>query len=398
MASLVQLSPSCNNNFHKKCTNLKSKSGNWKPSRWFCSTCTNEFAEDVSPEKEIDNYTIQNPSARHRKANFAACNHSDREFLESQINTLKSIVAKREADLKTLKDSDNLKAKRIMQLESQLKEARDAICRKKSIEEDVNKESIDNVLEKRTKILEVQMNEVLSKISLFERSLYKDPTTSSKILVCEICDETFDEKSKLKNHKKEVHFIDLVCKYCGFLSNDNAAIEEHMSTHLIKCKDCRYSTYTDLDMRAHSIIHQYKCQECSYHAIGSRDLNRHRHTMHPRCDACDFIGRNEADMLKHMNTIHRELMTICNICSYTCRTQDDLKKHLEYKHIDTFRTRVFSSRRQSTSNCMSNQIQTPSVFRPWSQNIDRQEESTPAPHPFPNSSVPPPFGDRHHRD
>ena len=44
--------------------------------------------------------TIYKPSAKHRKSNATGCDHPDKEFLTSQINTLKSVIAKREADLK----------------------------------------------------------------------------------------------------------------------------------------------------------------------------------------------------------------------------------------------------------------------------------------------------------
>ena len=114
------------NIFHKKCTDLKSKSGSWKPPRWFCSKCTEELKDDISPEK--DKYVIEKPNSKHRKANVGACDHPDIEFLESQIITLKSVVARRETEVKKLKESDNLKAKHIMQLESQLTEARNTVC------------------------------------------------------------------------------------------------------------------------------------------------------------------------------------------------------------------------------------------------------------------------------
>ena len=73
-----------NHNYHKKCTNLKSKSGIWKPSRWFCSGCTDELQVDVVPEKDKEVSTIEKPSSKHRKANFVTCDHADKEFLESK--------------------------------------------------------------------------------------------------------------------------------------------------------------------------------------------------------------------------------------------------------------------------------------------------------------------------
>ena len=59
---------------------------------------------------------------------------------------------------------ESLKAKRIMQLESQLAEARDSVCMKNSIDISKHNDENRNELETRTQILESQMATILNKL------------------------------------------------------------------------------------------------------------------------------------------------------------------------------------------------------------------------------------------
>ena len=53
----------------------------------------------------------------------------EKQFLEATVDTLKATIAKNELDMKKLKESNELKAKRIVNLEAQVKEARDTITK-----------------------------------------------------------------------------------------------------------------------------------------------------------------------------------------------------------------------------------------------------------------------------
>ena len=89
-----------------------------------CHFCRSNNAQNTDVLSITENTDkIPRLSAKHRKSNVNN-EHPEKEFLMSQINTLKSIVAKREAELKKSNESNELKAKRIMNLEAQLKEAR----------------------------------------------------------------------------------------------------------------------------------------------------------------------------------------------------------------------------------------------------------------------------------
>jgi len=87
--------------------------------------------------------------------------------------------------------------------------------------------------------------------------------------------------------------------------------------------------------------------------------------MHPRCQSCEYIGKNGADLDKHRNDCHSEALLPCQNCQATFASQQDLKMHMSQYH-NVVRSRVFSSRRISTSRPETPKAQSPSVFRPWS--------------------------------
>ena len=65
-------------------------------------------------------------TGRQRKSNLSTEN-PETEFLRSQVDTPKSIVSQNDEELKKVKQSNDLKAKRINQLEAQLQEAQKCI-------------------------------------------------------------------------------------------------------------------------------------------------------------------------------------------------------------------------------------------------------------------------------
>ena len=67
-------------------------------------------------------------NSRHRKSNLNL-DKPDLEFLQSQLDSCHGIIVKREAELKKIKESKSLKAKRIIQLDAQLQETRNLISK-----------------------------------------------------------------------------------------------------------------------------------------------------------------------------------------------------------------------------------------------------------------------------
>ena len=293
----------CGLNYHKKCTDLFKKSGIWRPKSWNCQFCK------IQTVKDISNEVIEPPapklSGRHRKSNIL-CDHPESEFLQSQINTLKSVIAMREAELKKSKESNDLKAKRIIQLEAQLNESRKVgvnLSASDNNGEDLNRIAIAN-LETKTADIEQKMITLLSRIDVQETSY-----------VCEYCDDEFRTKSALKTHT----------------SRNHARYNNERLTERICCPLCNNSFSAESYLQKHLTSYHFKCDDCSYYANHTNDLRRHKVTMHGpeiNCDKCSHITRSRSDMQKHRLMRHSDNPThVCNVCNYFAFNQEDLDSH-----------------------------------------------------------------------
>ena len=160
-----------------------------------------------------------------------SCDHPEIEFVESQINTLKTVVAKREAELKKVQESDNLKAKRIMNLESQLNEARKTACFQNLNSDDLKITNLEN----KTICLEEQVTLLTSKFEIFQSNMEKPSNTKNhsenpkKIYTCDTCDMDFCDKGSLKNHKDTDHQASKVyaCDICDRYFCEKSALKDH---------------------------------------------------------------------------------------------------------------------------------------------------------------------------
>ena len=107
----------------------------------------------------------------------------------SQINTLKSVVAKREAELKKVQESESLKTKRIIQLEAQFREATHDGTN--NISQDNHDQQKIYILEEKTNNLEKQVTLLFSKLDVFQHTSSPQPSTEYRY-TCEVCDNQFD--------------------------------------------------------------------------------------------------------------------------------------------------------------------------------------------------------------
>ena len=386
MINVKELSLTCDNcqfSFHKKCTDLKKAGRNWKPSIWNCQFCTPTVTENeiVTQDQNNDEDTTEKQTeisnfppklaAKHRKSNTVNCAHPEKEFLESQINTLKSIVAKREAELKKIEESDKLKAKKIMLLEAQLNEARKSACAT-----DTNPSCEENskslvCLEKKTNHLEHEIAVLFTKI---ESQNYNEiapkstpPSVSVSVYTCHECDSEFAQKEELKKH--------IFSSHTHIFSNGRAHVtersfvrenhKEHAHLPQFKCINCNYNTDIEKDLEEHANRYHMKCKQCSYRAIHNKDMRRHINTMHPepfQCKECDFEARTKEELDQHITFVHTlPAANNCNSCEFTTGSQKNLAQHIQQQHHQQ-RTRIFSSSRIFTQSQQPHQ----QMFRPWS--------------------------------
>ena len=115
--------------------------------------------------------------------------------------------------------------------------------------------------------------------------------------------------------------------------------------------------------------------------------------MHPRCNICPYIGKNEADMKRHHNTTHVQEETYpCNICNHSAPSKEELKAHFSAEHHQQ-KTRIFSSRRYSTSISRVTPRPSQDLFRPWSTSapIEPGPSTTNTAQCNPGQTIPQPF-------
>ena len=376
----------CDFNYHKKCTDLVKKSGgHWKPIHWKCQYCrinhdnSNHASESTNIITENSN-VVQRLATKHRKSNAVGCDHPDKEFLVSQINTLKSVVAKREAELKKMEESDNLKAKRIMQLEAQLCEARKlnnetySNHTKTSPDNNIPLNTLDVAnLTTKTDHLQNQVNLIMSKIDDLQTArTHKSTTCTEKYFVCDVCDCEFHEKHQLVDHKESNHH--------NIEQTENFE-DMDRNSKLFNCLLCKHTARSQQDLKEHAMKHHEKCTECFYFAIHSKDLRRQKRIMHTyplSCSNCNLNFSSKEELQDHITRTHaRNAPTNCNFCEKDTRIQNNMKNHISQHHAQ--RTRIYSSSRYPAFN--TNYTSEP-IFRPWSS-------SAVAASSHPTSSLPP---------
>ena len=117
-------------------------------------------------------------SKKHRKTNLNVDN-PDSELYQSQIDTLKAVNAQKEAENKKLKESNDLKTKRINILEAELEQARSFLIQQnKSQSSEPTKDGSEGTkvesLEIKTNNLETQFVLLLSKVDAIQTDLKKE--------------------------------------------------------------------------------------------------------------------------------------------------------------------------------------------------------------------------------
>ena len=182
--------------FHKKCTDLRSATGYWKPKQWRCSYCPESCSSSLNQAEAESNADIDNTdkitasanenpikepnvpklppvSKKHRKTTLNI-HDPDAELYQTQIDILRAENAKKEAENKKIRESNDLKAKRIITLESELQQARLLLNQQAGQAEQqsrANNQSNVDLLEQKTMHLENQYSSLIIKVDLIHEML-----------------------------------------------------------------------------------------------------------------------------------------------------------------------------------------------------------------------------------
>ena len=293
-------------------------------------------------------------SGRHRKSNLNQDN-PETEFLKSQIDTLKSVLSQNDEEIKKLKQSNDLKSRRITQLEAKLEEAQHIVTQQARISKPTSttpredSESRINLIEQKYTFLMDQINSLSTKIE-------QKSSTSSITFACIQCDFIALTKNDLSNHITDIHARTFTCSRCDFTSTKSAEIKEHKAKshpiEMLRCEKCIFETQHKSQLEKHmKTIHiapKHPCEKCSYKAIHANDLKRHQQTMHEAktkpnhaCNLCSYQAIHEHDLSRHKGTMHG-IKSTCMKCGYETDSFFRFKEHMRNEHRNN---RTFYARR-----------------------------------------------------
>ena len=346
----------CIHIFHKKCTNKKDAKGRWKPTTWICHICTSSLSLSIGLNPEAEPFIHSEQSmrpvlppltGRHRKSNLNQ-DSPETEFLKSQIDTLKSVLSQNDEEIKKLKQSNDLKSKRITQLEAKLEEAQQFVTQQAKLSKTTTTFHTEDS-ESRINLLEQKYNFVLDQINSLSGKLYSNSINTSTIFACISCDFKGVTKNDLSNHISDIHSRTFTCNQCDFTSTKSSDVKEHKTkTHpivMLNCEECKFQTQHKNQLEKHQkTMHgapKFPCEKCNYKAIHENDLRRHTRTMHvaktkPQhaCNMCSYNAIHEYDLRRHRNTMHG-IKSSCNQCEYKTESLHYLKMHIRNEHVNT---------------------------------------------------------------
>lgn len=214
-----------------------------------------------------------------------------------------------------------------------------------SQEVDTLKEQIKEIPLLKQKLLELE--KILSKLKLSEEITEEE---NLKMINCNHCDETFDQKKKLNKHLREIHPRKIKCKTCDKVFSENCELEVHIKTHHLenteyRCNLCDKTFVLKWRLSKHLQYHssetKKKCHYfnnekiCPYEDIGCM----FDHEMSEICKFGEFCA-NKLCSYKHKNIQRgnekpiKESNYECQSCHKILTTHELLVSHVETIHVE----------------------------------------------------------------
>lgn len=152
----------------------------------------------------------------------------------------------------------------------------------------------------------------------FDTEDYNIHGNSIRIFRCtfENCDKPFLTSSLLREHIR-VHSDRNKCEHCSFVAKTSSRLESHI-------------------LYRHQTERNYECTICSKTFKQRGDLRAHvrRHQIvEPyRCDKCDFETLNEEGLTTHAKLHDRNHDYCCHLCQRVFSRGNNLSRHLKMQH------------------------------------------------------------------
>ena len=149
-------------------------------------------------------------------------------------------------------------------------------------------------------------------------------STHTKPLPCDLCNETFSQRSVLKMHKLRVHHDESLakfrCEHCGKLFMEMAKYQHHVNS-------------------VHNKQYNHKCETCGKAFPSNNLLQIHVKVTHReksfRCHLCTSAYGMENLLTRHIKMAHLKQVTYpCSICKERFPTPPQLSAHKKSAHLD----------------------------------------------------------------
>ena len=164
--------------------------------------------------------------------------------------------------------------------------------------------------------------------------------------ICKDCGFVLNNEGALEVHKKSRHSsLQFSCYECEYSTSSESEMESHQqNTHeqskLLSCNECDYITHHRGNLREHRLAKhefvKFSCQDCTFQATYQGDLKKHRLAIHEgvrfKCSKCKYETTTNSNLRKHENAKHRELKYLCDQCEYKTSIRTHLEQHNALKH------------------------------------------------------------------
>lgn len=180
---------------------------------------------------------------------------------------------------------------------------------------------------------------------------------SSVLFLCDFCNQTFNKKSELNQHKEINHavanpekkYCDICCKHFANLAQHQKIV--HSGVKNFKCQNCQKGFYDNRELRRHHIkflknkeckkevtdvVCKYNCDfvNCDYKSNKKGNMEMHRESVHLNikynCPECNKVLSSRANLNSHVKNVHDKkivngslqkdpfkLKFRCKLCDYT---------------------------------------------------------------------------------
>ena len=159
-------------------------------------------------------------------------------------------------------------------------------------------------------------------------------TEKERPFVCDLCQKSFTHIYYLQRHKSADHGGESKCEVCGDVFPSESKMVSHKYKHNEKKYDCDYCHMSFRRVyekeghikRTHIKEKNVSCDKCEYKGFSVRDLRTHILNKHSdkrpyQCQICSSAFKRASSLYTHQETHNETRDFPCNICGKMSKTE-----------------------------------------------------------------------------